>query len=56
MWLIGILIYRGHHWMNTRGDALFALTCSFDSCRLDRLDAPAIKTTDLAVWMAVSFF
>lgn len=26
MWLIGKLFYRGHHWMNTRGEVLFGLT------------------------------
>jgi hypothetical protein len=30
MWLIGTFIYRDHHWMNTRDEMLFGLTCTFD--------------------------
>jgi hypothetical protein len=56
MWLIGSVIYRGHHWMNTRGDVLFGLTCTFDSRRLDRPDAPLTKAAVLPAWIVVSFF
>jgi hypothetical protein len=38
MWLIGTFFYRDRYWMNTRGEVLFGLTCTFDSSRLGRHD------------------
>jgi hypothetical protein len=56
MWLIGTIFYRGHHWMNTRGEVLFGLTCTFDCYRLGRRDEQVQSASDLPGWIALSFF
>jgi hypothetical protein len=55
MSLIGEFIYRGHHWMNIRGEALFSLTCVFDRYPLIRHDVRVPQASDLRAWIAVSF-
>jgi hypothetical protein len=56
MWLIGNFSYRDHHWMNTRGEVLFGLTCTFDLSRPCRRDDWVLWPSDLPAWIAVSFF
>jgi hypothetical protein len=53
MLLIGIIFYRDHHWMNTRGEVLFVLTCGFDLYRPGHRDERVLKPFDLPVWIAV---
>jgi hypothetical protein len=54
MSLIGKIIYRDHHWMNTRGEVLFGLTCGFDSS-WGRHDEQVLLASDLSAWIAPSF-
>ena len=39
--------------MNTRGEVLFGLTCTFDCYRLGRHDGPTLWASDLPAWIAV---
>jgi hypothetical protein len=56
MSLIGKIVYRDHRWMNTRGEVLFGLTCTFDRYRLGGRDARVLWPSDLPAWIALSFF
>jgi hypothetical protein len=55
MSLIGTIIYRDHHWMNTRGEVLFGLTCGFDCSRPGCHDEQVLLASDLPAWIAPSF-